>query len=516
MLAALDTIAPTAPRPGIRVSGNPVQPQEAIDHFAKKAPLDKAAWLALSADARKRAFTAAWVTDVTVLQSVKDSLDKAIAEGQSFEAWKKGIRKELGEKWSRGDFYLETVFRNNVQSAYAAGRYKAQTTPAILKHRPYWRFVAILDDRTSDICRPLAKPPVILPATDPWWSTHWIPLHHRCRSTVTTLSRREAERMGISPKAPKHSPQEGWGSTAGLGEWQPTGEALDPKLFAPAKREAAKELPKDEPTVAPPAKVPEVVTRPPTKTEPRPAVAPPPKVDTTKALDPAVLAKRGVKVSEADPLAETSARVFAGKAPTIDALETAFSGGDVKAEVKYVLSVVDEDGATIAMKADLMRDGSRVGIVERRFTRKGRTFSVTHDFFKLDQSEQGKGIGEEILRRSLQLYAAIGVNEIALDAAWVGRYTWARFGFSWDSKTAKAIRPALEAYLVAEGVPAAEAKAIAAATHKNAGQVADIEVRGKKLGKGFLLSSAPEWAGKLRLDRPNDPGYIRAKERLRL
>lgn len=266
MLVALGTIAPTR-RPGIRVSADPVQPREAIDWFGKKTPLDKKAWESLSEDARKRAFTAAWVTDVNVLQSVKDSLKQAIDSGESFESWKTRTRAELGKKWNRDNAYLETVFRNNVQSAYAAGRYQAQTTPLILKLRPFWRLVVLLDGRTSDVCKPLAKPPVVLPADDPWWATHWPPLHHRCRTTAVSMSRRQAERIGILKQAPRVAAQEGWGSAAGLGEWQPTGEGIDPELFKPAEKAAAEALPKVEPVVEAPAKVvPEV--KEPTKAKP--------------------------------------------------------------------------------------------------------------------------------------------------------------------------------------------------------------------------------------------------------
>ena len=256
------------------MSADPVQPREAIDWFGKKTPLDKKAWASLSEEARKRAFTAAWVTDLHVLQSVKDSLRQAIESGESFESWKKRVRSELGAKWRRDNSYLETVFRNNVQSAYAAGRYQAQTTPLILRMRPFWRLVVLLDGRTSEICTALAKPPTILPAEDPWWATHWPPLHHRCRTTVVSMSRRQAERAGILAKAPKAGAQEGWGSTAGLGEWQPSGEKLAPELFMPAEKAAAKALPKVEPVVEPPAKV-------------VPVIAAPVKVETTpKPIEP--------------------------------------------------------------------------------------------------------------------------------------------------------------------------------------------------------------------------------------
>lgn len=270
MIALLDTTAD--PRPGIRVSASPVQPKDAIDFFAKKSPLEKADWLLLSASARKRAFTVAWVTCTHVLQSVKDSVTKAVSDGESFASWKDRIRSDLGERWSRSNGYLETAFRNNVQSAYAAGRYKAQTTPTILKLRPFWRLVVVFDGRTSTTCRPFVSPPVVLPADHPWWATHWPPLHHMCRSTPISMSRRQAERVGIMRKAPtaSASAQDGWGSTAGLGEWQPTGESIDQNIFKLTQQAAAK-VPKHGPAASTPDTKP---TSPIRKAEPA-ATAPP-------------------------------------------------------------------------------------------------------------------------------------------------------------------------------------------------------------------------------------------------
>lgn len=628
MLVALDAAAST-PRPGIRVSASPVQPKEAIDFFGKKAPLDKKAWLDLSQDARKRAFTAAWVTDVNVLQSVKDSLDKAIADGESFESWKKRIRKELGDRWSRPDGYLETVFRNNVQSAYAAGRYKAQTTPLMLKMRPYWRLVVLMDDRTSPYCKPLASPPVILPAEDPWWTSNFPPRHHRCRTTCVSMSQRQAERAGIVKSPPKTGAQDGWGSTAGLGEWQPTGEGIDPKIFKPAENEA-KETPEPKPEVKPPAQVPEVRTE-----QPVPAAADRAAEEAARAAEKAraeveaaekarldaerkaaeeqaarraaedearraedarararaeaeakaraeeeVRAKREAEqaAAEAEAKAEAerkaaaaaaaaakaaqeakrkvedeakraaqqgagvdvetvaawtkattgkrkfpvdrditaaSKRIFGGKAPSFDTLESAWSANGVNASVAGI--IYDSTLDTLQVNAAISINGEFVGRMTRTFRRKNGQLIVYHDYLELNKSAQGRGYGEAVLRNSIQMYRRIGAKEIGLDAHWVGRYTWARFGFNWDDYTAEEIRPKLAKYLADEGVPKEDAEAMAAATHKSAGAVADLQYKGRKIGKDFLLSNAiANWRGKLRLDKSDDPGYVRAKERLKL
>ncbi|XXX79158.1 phage minor head protein [Sorangium sp. So ce134] len=545
MLVALDTIAPGR-APGLRVSADPVQPREAIDWFGKKTPLDKKAWLKLSEEARKRAFTAAWVTDLNVLQSVKDSLRQAIESGESFDSWKKRIRSELGAKWDRSNAYLETVFRNNVQSAYAAGRYKAQTTPPILKMRPFWRLVVLLDGRTSAFCTALAKPPTILPAEHPWWATHWPPLHHRCRTTVVSMSRRQAEAAGILTKAPSTRAQDGWGSTAGLGEWQPSGEGLAPELFKPAEKAATKALPKAEPAVEPPAKVvPQVVDGPEAQERPAPPAearraqseAGPPareaaerraagqrtaresarRPDVDADIVPAwtkdTVGKRRVPIGR--DVAQASKKVFGGRAPSFDALEKAWSGAGVNASVASVHW--DDALQTLQVNATVSANGEFVGRMTRSFRRKAGKLAVYHDYLELDRKAQGHGYGAAALKASILLYQAIGVAEVGLDARWVGRYTWARFGFNWDERTAAQIRPQLVEYLVRSGVPRAEAEAMAAATYRSAGAVAGLEYKGRTVGKDFLLSDAlSSWRGTLHVDDPADPGYRRAEERLGL
>lgn len=235
MITALD-----ATRPSLSgVSASAGHPTDALAFFeAKQKHLPKAEWLKLQEAARKRAFTVAWTSSAQVLSDVKASLEKALAEGQSFQDWKKGLAAQLAGRWSTTDAHLETIFRNNIQAAYNAGRWRTARNPLTLKLRPFWKLTILLDDRTSKYCRPLASPPVILPAEDPWWDSNYPPRHHRCRAVVVTLTRREAERQGTLSKAPKTPPQLGWGSTEGFADWQPDPAGYDPEIFKRARQAA--------------------------------------------------------------------------------------------------------------------------------------------------------------------------------------------------------------------------------------------------------------------------------------
>lgn len=117
---------------------------------------------------------------------------------------------------------LETIFRTNVQAAYNAGRFAELSRPAMRAVRPFWKYVAILDGRTTATCAPLQG--TVRPHDDDFWRTHWPPLHFNCRSTVVSLSRAEAARAGGATPVPKAAaPGEGFGTRPAL-----AGEALRP------------------------------------------------------------------------------------------------------------------------------------------------------------------------------------------------------------------------------------------------------------------------------------------------
>ena len=78
------------------------------------------------------------------------------------------------------------------------------------------------DHRQSPICKKLSNPPVILPASDPWWASHIPPLHFRCRSAIRSLRKEEAEKRGVMKEAPDAKPDNGFGAAPGEeDEWEP-------------------------------------------------------------------------------------------------------------------------------------------------------------------------------------------------------------------------------------------------------------------------------------------------------
>ncbi|MGZ3753594.1 MAG: minor capsid protein [Mucilaginibacter sp.] len=77
--------------------------------------------------------------------------------------------------------------RTEYDSAIAGAQMAAKWKNIVAKNDkfPLLQFDAVIDERTSAICRPLDK--VTLPVDDPFWRVYYPPNHFNCRSTVRQL-----------------------------------------------------------------------------------------------------------------------------------------------------------------------------------------------------------------------------------------------------------------------------------------------------------------------------------------
>ncbi len=150
----------------------PIPFDEAIQFFKGKVPMTIDQFLDLMKEARIRAFSVSNVTGMGALSDIRDSITKALAEGLGFGDWKNLIGDTLAG-YGIGGPRMETIFRSNIQTAYQVGHYQGMSDPDVLRDRPNWRYVAVMDART----RPehAAWHDTVLPADDPWWDTHYPP-----------------------------------------------------------------------------------------------------------------------------------------------------------------------------------------------------------------------------------------------------------------------------------------------------------------------------------------------------
>lgn len=215
---------------------SPIRFEEAVREFRKRLPMTDAQYEELDAAAREHAFKVAGVTTADVAQTVFSALDRAIADGSTLEDFKAEAGASLAEAWGGEDSgRVETVFRTNVNSAYNAGRHQVFSAPTVQKSRPYWRFDATMDSRTSDVCEQCDG--TVLPADDPFWRKFSPPLHPNCRSYLVALTAEEAGDEGLTDGEPNldAEPADGFGKRpSGKGiDWKPDPDRFDP-LIRPA------------------------------------------------------------------------------------------------------------------------------------------------------------------------------------------------------------------------------------------------------------------------------------------
>lgn len=189
-----------------------VPPEQAIAYFRAKGLRPTFSYADMLGEAHDQAFTVAKMIDVDLLGQVRASLDAALAEGQSFNAWKQNImpmlqkagwwgkrdivdpatgqtvRAQLGSAWR-----LETIFRTNMQTAYAVGQWDEIEAQADIA--PFLMYDAIDDLRTRAQHRAWDR--TVLKVSDPWWKMHYPPNGFNCRCSVIQLSAEEARRLGL-------------------------------------------------------------------------------------------------------------------------------------------------------------------------------------------------------------------------------------------------------------------------------------------------------------------------------
>jgi hypothetical protein len=229
-----------------KVSNDPVEFRDAIAWFRKRVAMTKAAADQLTAVEKRKAFWIAGAAQLSMVEQAWKATDAAIKKGASLEDFKKDIGDKLKAAWggsvANPAWRLETIFRNNAQLAYGAGRHAQANHPDVICDRPVWMFDAILDGRETLICK--ACDGTKLPATDAWWSTHTPPLHHNCRSSIITLD--VASAGALTKKPTSDAPDKGWGLPPSADEWTPDTSAT-PKPLKKVFDDKAKAAPPPPP-----------------------------------------------------------------------------------------------------------------------------------------------------------------------------------------------------------------------------------------------------------------------------
>ena len=178
------------PEPEIIMEG--VTPDAAIEFWQWRAKLTDEEAKALGEGARHRAFYVSGLARHDLVMLVSDGMEEALKNGETLEGFKERIAEAIKTQgWH--DYRVENIFRTNMQTAYAAGRYKKMQ--AVKKSRPYWQYMAIMDRRVRPSHAILNG--MVYPADHECWKTNYPPNGFRCRCGVRSLSERQVQRMGL-------------------------------------------------------------------------------------------------------------------------------------------------------------------------------------------------------------------------------------------------------------------------------------------------------------------------------
>jgi SPP1 gp7 family putative phage head morphogenesis protein len=205
----------------------------AVKWLRERVPLKDSEYAELEARARRRAFRVAGIAKVGMVQEVLNALALAVERGETLKDFKDRVGQRLEREWkgsvANPPARLEIIFRNNLQTAYNAGRVRELRSPDVAAILPYWQVQAVLDKRTTAVCTRLHG--TILPATHSWWSMHVPPYHHGCRTVLIGRTRRQFERSGLEDKAPDLAADPGFGQDPlAYDAWKPDTSKLHPRL----------------------------------------------------------------------------------------------------------------------------------------------------------------------------------------------------------------------------------------------------------------------------------------------
>ena len=187
--------------PGWEIIDEGVTPEAAIAWWKQRAKLTDAEARALTEGARQRAFYVTGLARRDLVQLVSDGIQTALENGETLDSFRERITDAIrAEGWH--DRRVELIFRTNMQSAYAAGRWKK--IQAVKASRPYLQYVArMVRTRPSHAILHL----LVYPVDHEFWKTNYPPNGFRCHCHVVTLSSRQVEKRGLTVQ--KEMPKSG-------------------------------------------------------------------------------------------------------------------------------------------------------------------------------------------------------------------------------------------------------------------------------------------------------------------
>lgn len=161
-----------------------VKPEAAIKWWSQRLAVTETALEKLDDAARAYAFTISGMESQRVIDAAYEGIQAALEEGESLGQFRKRMKEAqaaagLAKDAQMNPWHIETVFRQNVLSAYGAGRAASQRSAAVTKHLRYLLYRSMHDGRERSTHRALDN--VCLPADHEFWDKYYPPWEWNCR-----------------------------------------------------------------------------------------------------------------------------------------------------------------------------------------------------------------------------------------------------------------------------------------------------------------------------------------------
>lgn len=201
---------PTPPLPPISElfaddSGGPVvrfpMLERAAESLRERNVVTRAEFDKLSAEAKERAFTAAYIDSEETLESIRDALAKNVDGGPSLRVFREDLEEAIGDS-PLSPWHVENIYRTNTQAAFRDGFETIYSNPIVSAVFPFREYLPIRDARARPEHVALGSMGLdgtgIYFASDPMWNLFSPPWSWNCRCSTNALTIDAAARKGVS------------------------------------------------------------------------------------------------------------------------------------------------------------------------------------------------------------------------------------------------------------------------------------------------------------------------------
>ncbi|MCC6594271.1 MAG: hypothetical protein IT479_13490 [Xanthomonadales bacterium] len=204
----------------------------AAEYFMQKVNLPTQRWDDIWQGEHARAFVVAGAMREDLLTELRGAVESAIVEGTSFEVFQERFEEIVGRLGWTGwtgegtaagrAWRARVIYKTNLLTAHAAGRYRQMTDPDTLAHMPYWQYRHNTLENPREVHQ--AWNGLVLRWDDPWWKIHYPPNGWGCRCDVRPVSERMLRKMGkdgpdAAPAPIDGDPPPEWAYNVGEAAW---------------------------------------------------------------------------------------------------------------------------------------------------------------------------------------------------------------------------------------------------------------------------------------------------------